>query len=157
MPDTSEFVDLLNAAAGIQRMVQPFSKAVEVLQTYIQLENKIPPLQEIYDNLIKSIEDLQKKKDSAVQGLATYLTEVNNKRNQAEVEARNSVNQLLRSKDSQIEEKNLQIKNLAEALELAQKNHETTMSDFQNKIREAQHQLEKAQRDYEEFVAKLKG
>jgi chromosome segregation ATPase len=157
MPDTSEFVDLLNAAAGIQRMVQPFSKAVEVLQTYIQLENKIPPLQEIYDNLIKSIEDLQKKKDSAVQGLATYLTEVNNKRNQAEVEARNSVNQILQSKDSQIEEKNLQIKNLAAALELAQKNHETTMSDFQNKIREAQHQLEKAKRDYEEFVAKLKG
>jgi chromosome segregation ATPase len=157
MPDTSEFVDLLNAAAGIQRMVQPFSKAVEVLETYIQLENKIPPLQEIYDNLIKGIEDLQKKKDSAVQGLAAYLTEVSTKRNLAEEEARNSVSHILRSKDTEIAEKNLQIKNLAAALEIAQKNHETTMSDFQNKIREAQHQLEKAKRDYEEFVAKLKG
>jgi hypothetical protein len=150
-----DYTELLNSAAGIQRMVAPFSRAVEVLQTVMQLERKIDLLEGTRDDLLEKLQELTEEREKASLSLAQGLKEIGEKRAKAEIEAQESIQRILVSKDREIKVKEDQLKALDSSIKTAQDNYTLELARINNGTKEALRDLELVKREYEEFVAKF--
>ena len=150
-----DYTELLNSAAGIQRMVAPFSRAVEVLQTVMQLERKIDLLEGTRDDLLEKLQELTGEREKASLSLAQGLKEIGEKRAKAEIEAQESIQRILVSKDREIKVKEDQLKALDSSIKTAQDNYTLELARINNGTKEALRDLELVKREYEEFVAKF--
>lgn len=147
--------EILNAAAAIERLVEPFKKATEILTTVNKLAADIPLWQDWRDQLEAEVETFKAQKEIAAEDLKQFLVQVAADKDQAKAEAKASVSAILVSKNDEIATLQARIHDLKQSIEGLEANFKADMQAQADKMALAKEKTARAEKEYQEFIAGL--